>query len=239
MTWIKLTLRFLIFPLFIAASLVLGWLIPGFYEWTGSDQSRPSPLIWQFALGMTIGGFILCLLLPFLPAQTAAQDETREPKLRFTVKNLLVLTAVIAIILVALMKFPLVTSCVLCGGAFLHYVWFIVLHPKRRWPAAALLSCVCLPFVWLIGYGEFSNIWKGLLWIATGLPMLLPSAYLASWFGLNFQTAPWISILLTGTELFIGTWIIHLGTRRTIAYLIFALLVSVFSSFCLHAMVLA
>ena len=190
MTWIKLTSRFLVFPLFIVASLVLGWLIPGFYEWTGSDQSRPSPLIWQFALGMIIGGFILCLLLPFLPAQTAAEDETREPKMRFTVKNLIVLTGVIAIIVVALMKFPLVTSCVLCGGAFLHYVWFIVLHPKLRLPAAALLSCMCLPFVWLVGYGEFSNIWKGLVWIATGLPMLLPSAYLASWFGLNFHTAP-------------------------------------------------
>ena len=98
---------------------------------------------------------------------------------------------------------------------------------------------MCLPFVWFIGYGEIAHIWKGLFAIAAGLPMLLPAAWLASWFGTNFHSEPWISILLTGIELFVGTWVIRLGTKLAIAYLIFALLLSVFSSFGLHALVLA
>ncbi len=218
---------------------MLGWLIPGFYVWTGSDQSRPSPLIWQFALGMIIIGCIICLLLPWLPLQTEAQEETRTSSQRFTLKTLLVLTTVIAILIVALMKFAMVTSCLLCGAAFLNYAWLVARRPQLRWPAASLLSCMCLPFVWFIGYGEIGNIWRGLLAIAAGLPMLLPAAWLASWFGTNFHSEPWISILLTGIELFVGMWVIGLGTKRAIAYLIFALLLSVFSSFGLHALVLA
>ncbi len=228
-----------IFPVLIVASLVLGWLIPGFYEWTGSDQSRPSPLIWQFALGMTFIGCVICLLLPWLPIPTQAQEETRESNQRFTLKNLLVLTTVIAIMIVALMKFPMVVSCLLGGAAFANYAWLVVRHPQLRLRAAALLSCMCLPFVWFIGYGEISNICRVLLGIAAGLPMLLPSAWLASWFGTNFHSAPWISVLLTGLELLVGTWVIRLGTKPAIAFLVFALLVSVFSSFGLHALVLA
>lgn len=228
-----------IFPLFIVASLVLGWLIPGFYAWTGSDQSRPSPLIWQFALGMTIIGCVICLLLPWLPIPTEAQEETHASNQRYTLKNLLVLTTVMAIVIVALMKSAMVVSCLLCGAAFLNYAWLVVIRPQLRWQATALLSCMCLPFVWIIEYGEIFNIWKGLLGIAAGLPMLLPSAWLASWFGTNFHSAPWTSILLTGLELLVGTWVIRLGTKPAIAFLVFALLVSVFSSFGLHALVLA
>lgn len=188
---------------------------------------------------MTIVGSVICLLLPWLPLETEAQEDTHNSHQRYTLKNLLVLTTVMAIVTVALMKFAMVASCLLSGAAFLNYAWLVVRHPQLRWRAAALLSCMCLPFVWFIGYGEIANIWRGLLAIAAGLPMLLPAAWLASWFGTNFHSEPWISILLTGLELLVGTWLISLGTKRAIAYLVFALLVSVFSSFGLHALVLA
>ena len=47
--------RIPILPLLITVSFFVGWFVPDYYEWTGSDQSRPSPLVGQTALGMIAG----------------------------------------------------------------------------------------------------------------------------------------------------------------------------------------
>jgi hypothetical protein len=49
----------------------------------------------------------------------------------------------------------------------------------------------------------------------------------------------WLAVLLTGAEMTIGAWIIRLGPRRTIAYIVFVLLMSTFGSFVLHALMRA
>ncbi|TWT80192.1 hypothetical protein CA13_16050 [Planctomycetes bacterium CA13] len=239
MTFSKLRSRTSIYPAFIGVSLLLGLIIPGFYEWTGSDQSRPSPLIGQFALGMIIGGVAICLTLPLLPIKSDAPEAENRRPLRFHVRTLLALTAATAICIAALLKFPMIAASVLCGGAFIHFAWFFARNPQHRWPASTLLACMSLPFVWIISYDELDNILQALLFMAAGFPMLLPSALIVGWFGHNFHESMWLSILLTGAELAIGTWLIGLGPKRTIAYLIVVTVVSVFSSFCFHALVLA
>ena len=235
----KLLSRMPIFPLFIAVSFFLGWIIPGFYEWTGSDQSRPSPLIWQFALGLTVGGVLICLSLPFLPMPREQECAEKNTILRFNLRTLLALMAGIAFLIVGLMRWPMVVSSLLYGAAFIYFLWFCVRSPHHRMPAAGLAASMCLPFVWLIGYNELENIWQAILWMAAGLPMLLPAALLSGWFDQNLHEATWLTIILTAVELFVGTQMIRCGPKRTIAYLVFVLLVSVFSSFGLHALVLA
>jgi uncharacterized protein involved in response to NO len=41
----------------ILISATCGWFVPAFYDWTGADQSRPSPLMWQVPLAIAVGAF--------------------------------------------------------------------------------------------------------------------------------------------------------------------------------------
>lgn len=49
----KLASRVPIFPLFIAVSLLVGWLIPGFYAW---DRLRPEPAVAAAVEGAALVG---------------------------------------------------------------------------------------------------------------------------------------------------------------------------------------
>lgn len=73
----------LIFATFIVASLLVGWFLPAFYAWTDSDQSRPSPLLWQIPLSSAIVGVVFCVALPWLPIVSANTNTERGVFLRY------------------------------------------------------------------------------------------------------------------------------------------------------------
>jgi hypothetical protein len=219
---------------FIATSALVGWFIPAFYEWTGSDQSRPSPLLGQFAWAMTIGGSLICLSLPWLPIAKTAEKTDRPPRIRFRLRTLLLGMTVIGITLAALRIFPMVVSSGLCALAFGYFVSFAYRFPQYRWPAAALVASMCLPYAWIIGYDELDRILPALLWMVAGFPAFLPTALLSRLVGQHFQYMGWLSVLLTAFELLFGIWMIRLGTRRTIAVLVVAMLTSTFGSFAFY-----
>jgi hypothetical protein len=228
-----------IFPLLIAASFLVGWFIPAFYDWTGSDQSRPSPLIGKTALGLIVGVIVVSAVLPWLPITNAAKGTDQAVRVRFKIRTMLVTTAAVAVVIAALIKLPMVVSGILCGSAFCYVVRFWILYRHYRLPTAALLACMCLPFVWIIAYDEFDNIFPAILSIVSGLPAFFPAGLIGYLAGQNSRDVMWLAVLLTGTEMVVGTWIIRLGPRRTIAYLMFVLLMSTFGSFGLNALVRA
>lgn len=55
----------------------------------------------------------------------------------------------------------------------------------------------------------------------------------------RMQESPWLAILLTALELAIGIWVIRLGPKRTIAYLIMIFQMSAVGSLAFHILVLA
>lgn len=234
--WLR---RLPIFPLLIAVSFSVGWYIPAYYDWTGSDQSRPSPLIGQTALGLIVGGIIVCASLPWLPLSTALPDADPAIRIRFKLRTLLLMTAAAAVVIAALMKFPMVVSGGLCAIAFCHVVRFWILHRHYRRQTTALAACMCLPYVWIFSYDEIDNILPAILWIASGLPAFFPACLIGVLIGQNPNDVMWLSVLLTGAEIVIGVWLIRLGPRRTIAYLLFVMLMSTFGSFGLNALVRA
>ena len=59
------------------------------------------------------------------------------------------------------------------------------------------------------------------------------------WVGQHGEELFWLSTLLTSAEIVIGVWMIRLGPRRTIAYLVLVLLISTFGSFVLNALLRA
>jgi hypothetical protein len=220
------------------ASAVLGWFIPAFYQWTGSNQSRTSPWVGRTALVMISGGAAMAALLPWMPLQTDLSGTERGAPWRFSLKLLVVITGLVAILTAGLLAFPVVLSWLLYAAALVHCSLLAWKRPHHRWPFAGLLACMYLPFVWLLG-GELRNLGLGLLWHLAGLPMLLPGALITNWSGGNMHEGSWVPFVLSAAELEVGMGLMASGPKKLLAYLIAVMLISLFSSFGLHALVLA
>ncbi|MEZ6073113.1 MAG: hypothetical protein R3C10_23310 [Pirellulales bacterium] len=220
-----------VYPVLIVVSFLVGYFIPGFYDWTGSDQSRPSPLVGKTAAGLLVGATLIWAILPWVPVADDAPGAQERRRIQFTSRTLLLLTTAIAIVLAVATRFPMVVSSVLCALAFCHVVWFWIRSHSHRWQTTALLACLGFPFVWVLFHDELDNLFPAILWLAAGLPAFLPAALIGSLFGQNMNDVIWLAVLLTGAELAVGTWLIRLGPRRTIAYLVLVLLLSTFGSF--------
>ena len=235
----RLASRISTFSLFIAASLLVGWFIPRFYIWTDSDQSRPSPLLWQVPLGSIVVSMAFCVVLPWLPIANQKSNKTSQQRLLFSIRTLLLITAMVAVAIVLLAKFPLLVSGIVTAGAFVYLIAFCVSNPQHRLEASALVASMSLPYVWIVGYDELGRILPDLLVMFAGLPAFLPAALLERLFNQNMHDAFWLALLLTALEMVIGIWMIRLGPKRTIAYLLLVLHVSALGSLGFHALVLA
>ena len=239
----KLTSRVPIFPqvmsLLIAVSLLVGWFIPGFYAWTDSDQSRPSPLLWKVSLGSAIASAAFCVALPWLPITSNSSSDAPRKPMRFSVRTLLMLTAGVAVAIPLLANFPHVLSGIACAGAYAYLIWFYVRNPQHRMAASALIGVMILPYAWVVGYDELDRILPTLAVMIAGIPAFLPAAFLSQMFGQHFQESQWLTFLLTAFELVIGIWMIRLGPKRTIAYLLLVMLISAVGSLGFYMMCIA
>ncbi len=235
----KLSSRIPLFPLFIAVSLLVGWFIPAFYAWTGSNQSRPSPLLWTVPLWSAIASAAFCMALPWLPIKANPSCDARWTPIRFSVRTLLILTTGFAVAIPFFAKLPLLVSGIVCGGAFAYLIAFCVRNPQHRVAAAALVACMILPYSWLVGYGELDRVLPALVAMVAGMPAFLPAAWLSQMFGQHIQESQWLAFLLTALEIVIGMWTIRLGPKRTIAYLLFVMHVSAVGSLGFYMMCIA
>lgn len=104
-----------VYPVLIVVSFLVGYFIPGFYDWTGSDQSRPSPLVGKTAAGLLVGATLIWAILPWVPVADDAPGPQERRRIQFTSRTLLLLTTAIAIVLAVVTRFPMVVSGVLCA----------------------------------------------------------------------------------------------------------------------------
>lgn len=96
-----------------------------------------------------------------------------------------------------------------------------------------------LPYAWVVGYDELDRILPTLAVMIAGMPAFLPAAFLSQMFGQHFQESQWLIFLITALELVIGIWMIRLGRKRTIAYLLFVMHVSTVGSLGFYMMCIA
>jgi hypothetical protein len=204
MEFLKRLAKLAVFPLIIGVTLVVGRLIPAFYDWTGSDQSRSSPLVAQTAVGVLLCGIIVCLTLPWLPIEFDPPAADRG--------------GVHAIALCYVVRL-----CVLCRSV--------------RWPVASLLACMYFPFAWAISSIDQPNVFHILS--AFALPAIFLILLVGGLLHQHSENLVWLSMVLTSVELLIGVWLLRLGLRRFIAYLVFVLIASRYGSFVLHALMRA
>ncbi len=141
MQYFKRLAKLLIFPLLIGVSLAVGLLIPAFYDWTGSDQSRPSPLIFQTAVGLLLCGIMVCMALPWLSIAYDPPPTHRARKVQFTIRTILVMTAVVALLLVLFRNKPMLA---VSGGlnviAWCYVVRVWILFRSFRWPLSSVVG---------------------------------------------------------------------------------------------------
>jgi len=214
----------------IGLSLIVGWCMPNFYEWTGSDQSRPSPLLWQVPIGAGVAVLAFSCILPWLPLARANSQTRSQGQWRFGLRSLLLLTMVIAVAILLFGKFPTIAGGMICMVVMANLIRVAINNTRLCLPAIALLSCMMLPYAWVIHYDERDRVLSHFfLWTASW-PTFFPAAYLSGMLGQDFRESPWISMLLTAIELGVGTWLIGLGPRRTIAFSLFALLTAAMGS---------
>jgi hypothetical protein len=224
---------FRIWPLLIGLSLVVGWSVPAFYDWTGSNQSRSSPVILLAAAGLLLLAIVGCAALPWWPIADDRPLAFRDRKFQFSIRAMLVTTAVVAVLLVVGKLMPTVVGGGLYAISGAIAVRYCILFPQVRWQVAALVACMYFPFAWVL-------TWPGpsmdCLFFCSGLPALLPTMLIGNAFGQYLHHSVWLLLLLSGAELVLGLWIIRWGPRRTIAYLLLVLLISTFGSFVLNAL---
>ena len=122
---------------------------------------------------------------------------------------------------------------------FAYFIAFCVRYPEHRMASTALLACMILPYAWIVGYDELDRLLPALAVMIAGMPAFLPAAFLSQMFGQHFQESQWLAFLLTAFELAIGIWMIRLGRKRTIAYLLLVMLVSAVGSLGFYMMCIA
>lgn len=222
----------------IAASLVVGCLIPSFYEWTGSNQSHSPPIVSQTGAALLGIAVVIWCLLPWMRWTDHQPPPVSSPS-RYTIRTLLLATALIATYIASRAHFPLMASGILGAVTLCYAIRFAYQHPTYRWATVTLLSCLWLPFAWTILPRGTEGILLMNPAIGSGMPGIFPSLLVA--FGLNQgpDNSLWLAALITCIEVLIGIWIIPLGPRRMIAYLVLVLLLSTVGSFALNSLVRA
>ena len=225
----------LVFLSFIVVSAAVGWGIPWFHDWSGTQQSHRSPLIFRMGIALTAGGIALCFLLPRLLLPRHTSESAKQPPIwfRFTMRRVLVVIALTAIWVggspqldVAVCRFNFI-------GIFCYAGWLLRHNQADRWAVVALFSCMYLPFLWL-------GLDRGLLQmlelpaVIIGLPAFVPQLLIGVVIGQRTVEWFWMGAVLTAIQMRVGFWMIHLGPKPTITFLIYSLLASLFGSFLLY-----
>lgn len=222
----------------IVVPLVVGVSIPSFYDWTGMDQSRPWPGMLATAGGILLSGIISCCLLPWLPIADERDPAEQTRKTQFQIRTVLIATGAVALMLVALMYLPkqIVGGCTVVA-ALGYIVRQSTGDPASRLPSAALLACMYLPYTWLLTWKSLSVGLVQMIGMFAGLPNFFPTLMTGGLLGQHSETLFWLSMVLTSGQLVFGAWLISAGPRRAMALMIYSLVLSIYGSFILNALV--
>lgn len=118
-------------------------------------------------------------------------------------------------------------------GMFCYAGWLLRHNPADRWAVVALFSCMYLPYLWL-GLDRSLLQMLELPAVIIGFPAFVPQLLIGVVIGQRTVEWFWMGALLTAIQMRVGFWMIHLGPKHTIAFLIYSLLASLFGSFGLY-----
>jgi heme A synthase len=94
-----------------------------------------------------------------------------------------------------------------------------------------------MPYAWVFTENDFGDMSPKLFFGALGLPAFLPAMLAGRWFEQHIQNTVWLFVLLMVIEFAFGCWLIKLGPKRTLMYLVLIVAMSIFGSFVLNALI--
>ena len=226
--------------LLIAGSFIAGVLVPYFYEWSDSDQSRMNPVVGWVAIGMLVANlvFVASLVVIHFRSRSRTQSESNQRNaFRLSIRAILIVTGLLALLLgVARQTHMSVAGYGIYALMLAYIIRKFVMESGLRWPILGMLGCQLGPFSWVLT-GKMSFVpFFFLHWFA--LPGWVPSVIVSQWFWrtrteFEFLLAP----IFAGLGLLVGTVLLQLGLKRWIAYTLVLMTCSLFSSFVLNALV--
>lgn len=223
----------------IGVAFLIGINVHAYYDWTGADQSYAPPILLYTGVGILVGLVVSMATLPFLPIKPSQPSDARRRRLRLTIRTIMCATAGVAGLIVLLLSFPVVTGWALLGATLLSCVGCAVRVPWTRWSVASLLATQYLPFVWIFGYAASHRGFESLSPMFAGLPGHFPSLFVAPFFDQHLSDLFWLTATVTASQIGCGLWLMFLGPKRLLFYLLLLFTSSIFGSFILNAMVRA
>ena len=116
-------------------AVLLGLTVPQIYDWTGQDQSYHSPRTTCLMIAVPVIAIVFSLSMIWWPKP----DESKPP-VRFNVRLLLALTALVAVSLVAIPFLPLIPSVAVCVAGYGYAVW-LARDVRHRLAVISFLGC--------------------------------------------------------------------------------------------------
>ena len=225
----------LIFLSFIVVSAVAGWGIPWSFEWSNTQQGQVYPRIILLGIGLMAGGIALCFLLPRLLLPRHTSESNKQPPIwfRFTMRRVLVVIALTAIWVGSSPQLEVAASRFLCISLLCYAGWLMRHHRADRWAVVALFSCMFLPYLWLAFDRSLMRMLETPA-IIIGFPAFIPQLLIGVVIGQRTVEWFWMGALLTAIQMSVGFWMIRLGPKRTIAFLVYSLVASLLGSCFLY-----
>ena len=226
-----------VFALLAITSLVIGCLIPAFYDWSGSNQRYSPVIVGRTAIGLLVTVIAICMALPWLPLDDDQLESSNRRRLRFNIRTILIITTAIAAAM-ALLRTPFLpllgAASYLCALAFAVHFW--LMRPQFHGSFLSMLACMYLPFAWIVTASTFWRQGFSALHFASALPTVIPTFFVGQLLQEKSDDLIWLSTILTNAELVCGLWIIGQGKRLAIAYHLLVLLLSTITSFAVNAL---
>lgn len=222
----------------VALPILLGLLVPAYYEWTGSDQSRVPrvvPITMFAILGTALAATVA---VPWLiPSRAISVAEVPQTQ-RFTLRALLLSVTAAAVAMGVFRSNPLMAL----GALFVVGVWGVLVryawrNPTLGWPVSAMFGCLYGPMTWVFTYGDLHIPLFESLALFVGLPPFLAVDFLGTLFQSHFDKSFWISHLATGLQLLLGAWLARSYPRIFIIFLLWSFVLAIIGSFGLNALV--
>jgi len=226
--------KFVFFSGLVLGCFIVGWMIPTFYDWSCANQSHSTPAADQAKWSLVGFGVLSWFVIPWLPHKAAAVQTESKP-FQFNLPLLFAITAILAVVIAGIINGPVAFCILLWVAAFVFASLMVSKELSWKWQLSALFACMYFPFSWVLVWKTFQNANWMMLMGAIGLPAFLPASLLASSCGRHPNQVIWLFMLLTVIEITIGFWMTRTGPRRTTAYLVLVMLLSIYGSMFLNA----
>ncbi len=219
-------------------SIMAGWFVPEFYDWTGADQSRPAPIIGWVALAIVAVDILLMALLIWSHFAAPPKDRPTNGSGQFNIRQLISAITIVALLLmIGRTPFPMAVACFVFACVAVTAFWIAIRQQQARWSIALIVWLQFAPQIWILrGENTMQGGWSTIL-AFVALPTFFPTGLLMARFQMHFGTSQWPCVLTTSVALAIGVWIGCLGPKRAIAYGLVVATCSIFGSFILNALV--